>query len=70
MASSIGARPCHAMPTERSGALQPRCRRGRTFPTRDRHSLPRWATLPDDMYFDQFKHQLPDIDERETDEWI
>ncbi len=22
------------------------------------------------MYFDQFKHQLPDIDERETDEWL
>ncbi len=23
-----------------------------------------------DMYFDQFKHQLPDIDEIETDDWI
>ena len=23
-----------------------------------------------DMYFDQFKHQLPDIDETETDEWL
>ena len=22
------------------------------------------------MYFDQFKHQLPDIDESETDDWI
>ncbi len=22
------------------------------------------------MYFDQFKHQLPDIDESETDEWL
>ncbi len=25
---------------------------------------------PLDMYFDQFKHQLPDIDESETDDWI
>ncbi len=25
---------------------------------------------PGDMYFDQFKHQLPDIDESETNDWI
>ena len=22
------------------------------------------------MYFDEFKHQLPDIDESETDDWM
>ena len=70
MTSSIGARPCRATSIRRCRPLQPRCRRARASPSRDRHSIPRWATLPADMYFDQFKHQLPDIDERETDEWL
>ena len=30
----------------------------------------RWATLATRMYFDEFKHQLPDIDPAETDDWL
>src|SRR4051795_7201833 len=38
-------------------------------PTRDRRNRPIWATLTS-MYFDEFKHQLPDIDPDETDDWL
>src|SRR4051812_2686417 len=39
------------------------------LPPRDCPNRPRWATL-NPMYFDEFKHQLPDIDPDETDDWI
>ena len=28
------------------------------------------TTPRSEMYFDEFKHQLPDIDEQETVDWI
>ena len=40
-----------------------------TFPDRNLRSGRRWATLLV-MYFDEFKHQLPDIDPSETDDWM
>ena len=52
--------------------MQPHCSR----PDRLRRYRPanvgrrEWATLATSMYFDEFKHQLPDIDPDETEDWL
>ena len=62
----MAARSCKTV----TGALQatPCVRRLATFvPGRSRSG---WATLARGMYFDEFKHQLPDIDPAETEDWL